>query len=170
MRDGESVTVSFRAARIEIERHDWTSYRAPEWSGPSVPEIFTRLLDGGAQAEAAGYSLYGRLETQSMLYEIALPATGVILAALAGGRLESWAEDEVLTVLHTIVYGEPHRTENELGNSDLVEHCVAKARDGIWTLYGILRGTNAEFVLDILDAVDEDKERLAAFRRAHQVP
>ncbi|GIF24524.1 hypothetical protein BJ973_008002 [Actinoplanes tereljensis] len=163
------MAVSFRAARTELGRLDWRSYRAPEAGGPSVPEVFARLLDGGRQSDAAGYSLYGRLETQSMLYEIALPATGVILAALAGGRLEDWVEDEFLTILHTIVYSEPHRTEYELGNDDLAERCVAKARDGVWTLYGILRGSNAEFVLDILEAVDDDKDRLAAFRREHQV-
>ena len=161
------MAAAFRAARIELSRHDWASYRAPMSSGPSVPEIFARMLDGGDASDAAGFTLYGRLEVQSMLYEIAWPATGVILAALAGGRLEQWVEDEFLTILHTIVYGEPHRTELELGNDDLAERCVAKAKEGIWVLYSSLRGTNADFVLDILAALDDDRYRLEAFRHAY---
>lgn len=156
------MTISFRAARIELGRHDWASYRAPTSNGPPVAEVFTGLLDGGPPT--AGYSLEQRLETQSMLYEIALPATGVILAALAGGPLEPWAENDLLNALHTIVYGEPHRTELELGHSDLAERCVARAKAGIWTMYSVMRRSNAEWLLDILETVDEDRERLAAFR------
>ncbi|WP_030443698.1 hypothetical protein [Actinoplanes subtropicus] len=105
-----------------------------------------------------------------MLFEVALPATGVILAALAGGPLEQWVEDELLTILHTIVYGEPHQTELDLGNTDLADLCAAKAKGGIWVLYSSLRRSNAEFVLDILAALDEDEGRLEAYRRAYLKP
>ncbi|WP_030443550.1 hypothetical protein [Actinoplanes subtropicus] len=97
------------AARIELERHDWSAYRAPMSSGPFVPEIFARMLEGGDASTAPGFTLYGRLEVQSMLF-------------------------------------------------------------GIWVLYSSLRRSNAEFVLDILAALDEDAGRLEAHRRAYLKP
>lgn len=157
------MSIEFRAARIELARHDWGSFRAPMHGGPAVPEIFSRMLDGGNAGESIGYSLRERLETQSMVYEIALPATGVILAAFAGGRLAEWVEDEFITVLHNILYGEPHFTELELGNDDLVDRCVEKARDGIWGLYASLRRSNALWMIDMLRLVDPDQDRVTDF-------
>ncbi|MEU4214079.1 hypothetical protein [Actinoplanes sp. NPDC026623] len=125
------------------------------------------MLDGGNALESVGYSLRGRLESQSMVYEIALPATGVILAAFAGGRPAQWVEDEFVTALHNILYGEPHRSELDLGNDDLVDRCVERARDGIWGLYASLRRSNALWMIDMLRLVDHDQDRVTAFEAAY---
>lgn len=130
-----------------------------------MADVFARLFDGGSPT--GGYTLDERLSTQSMLYEIALPATGVIVAALAGGPLEPWVENDYLNALHTVVNGEPHRTELELGHTDLAEQCAARAKAGIWAMYSVMRRSNAEWLLDILDTVDEDRERVAAFRHTY---
>jgi hypothetical protein len=167
MEEGGAVSIEFRAARIELARHDWGSFRAPLHGGPPVPEIFSRMLDGGNANESIGYSLDERLETQSMVYEIALAATGVILAAFAGGRLAQWVEDEFITALHNILYGEPHHTELDLGNDDLVDRCVEKARDGVWGMYASLRKSNALWMIDMLRLVDRDQDRVTAFEAAY---
>ncbi|WP_433793704.1 hypothetical protein [Actinoplanes sp. CA-252034] len=159
----ERAFMRAKAARIEVRRHDWAAYRAPVSSGPSIPDVFQRLLDAGSAEEAAGFSLEYRLEVQSMVYEVALPALDVMLAAYVED-LPNWVESEFLNALHGIILGEPHRSELDLGNFDLVERCVQRARDGIWTLYARLSKFNADFLIDILDEIDTDRDRFEAYR------
>lgn len=154
----------FRTARLELGRHDWSAYRAPGSGGPSLPEVFLRMFDAHDQAAATGFSLEHKLEVQSMVFEVALPAVGVIMAAYADGGLPQWVEDELLTVLHNVITGEPHRSELERGNVDLVDRCIATARSGIWSMYARLTKSNADFLLDVLDFVDDDRDRLSAFQ------
>jgi hypothetical protein len=153
-----------RAARLEIGRHDWSSYRSPASGGPSTPDVFLGLLNAENAEDAVGVSLEYRLEVQSMVYEVALPALDVILAAYSE-EPPVWVESELLNALHGIILGEPHRSELELGNSDLVDRCIQRARDGLWVLYARLSRFNADFLIDILDVLDSDRERFEAYRR-----
>lgn len=152
-----------KAARLEVQRHDWSAYRAPISGGMAIPDIFLKLMDTEIADEAVGASLEYRLEVQSMVYEVALPALDVILAAYAENP-PVWVESEFLNALHNIILGEPHRSELELGNFDLVDRCIQRARDGIWVLYSRLSRFNADFLIDILDAIDTDRERFEAYR------
>jgi len=152
-----------RAARLEVRRHDWSAYRAPESGGLGIADLFTRLLDAEDAAESVGVSLEDRLEVQSMVYEVALPALDVILAAYAEDP-PVWVESEFLNALHSIILGEPHESETELGNHDLVDRCIERARDGIWVLYARLSKFNADFLIDILEELDTDKDRFQAYR------
>ena len=156
----------YQAARIELDRIDWAAYRTPPGAGPTVPEVFARLFDADTPDDAVGYSLEQKLEVQSMVFEVALPAVGVMLAALAD-RPPVWLESELLDALHCVIMGEPHHTEAALGNDSLVEQCVERARHGIWVLYGNLSRSNADWFLDILGEADPDAARVEAFRRRH---
>lgn len=157
--------MKYSAARLEVGRVDWTSYRAPKHGGPGIPEIFLKLFEAGSADEAAGYSLEQRFEVQAMVYEVALPAVDVIVAAYADSP-PLWLEMELLDVLHNIVLGEPHRSEVEAGNHLLIEQCVDRARRGMWVLYSRLSKHNYEFLLDILAELDDDRSRVEAFRRS----
>lgn len=154
-----------RTAKIELERYDWSGYRAPSGDGRRVADVFGRLFDVDCSTEVVGLSLENKLEVQGMVFEVALPATGVILAAFADGDSPGWAECELLNTLAFVVGGEPHRSELELGNYDLVDRCIAAARDGIWVMYSYLARNNSPFMLNILDLVDEDRDRFSAFER-----
>lgn len=157
------MSVKAVAARLEIGRIDWSAYRAPASGGPGIRDLLLGLLDAGDESEAVGCSLEYRFEVQSMVFEVALPAVGVILAAYAED-LPLWVEMELLNVLHNIITGEPHRSELELGNVDLVDKCIERARDGIWVMYSRLSKWNSDFLLDVLELVDSDRERFTAFR------
>ena len=98
-----------------------------------------------------------------MVYEVALPALDVILAGYAE-HPPVWVESEFLNALHGIILGEPHESEMELGNGDLVDRCRERARDGIWVLYARLSTFNADFLMDILEELDTDKDRFQAYR------
>lgn len=162
----ESVQVT--AARVELARYDWSTYRAPTGNGFGIPDIFMRIIEADSDSDLLGCTLEYRLEVQSMVYEVALPAVGVIVAAYAES-LPVAAEMELLNVLHNIITGEPHASELEMGNYDLVERCVERAREGIWVMYSKLSKINADFMLDVLDVVDLDRARFAAFRDRWQV-
>ncbi|MFU8851226.1 hypothetical protein ACNAW0_09625 [Micromonospora sp. SL1-18] len=153
------------AARREIDRHDWNRYRHPSGrDGSELRMIFLGLLEAG-EAEEPGLSLEYRLEVQSMVFEVALPAVGVILAAYSD-QLPRWVEMEFLNALHNVLLGEPHVSEIAAGNGEVVDRCIRSARSGIWVLYSKLSRHNSDFLIDILEMVDDDRGRFEFFRRS----
>lgn len=156
--------IRYRAARTELERHDWASYRSAPVAGPRIDDILLNLLDSESPAEVLGFTLRDRVEVRSKVFEVALPVIGVILAAYGESELKPWVEDEFLTTLHNVITGIPHPSELEAGNSGLVDQCIALSRAGIWVMYSRVTASNALFMLDILDRVDKDRDRFATFR------
>jgi hypothetical protein len=140
--------VRFDAAVIELQRHDWTSLGAPHGdTGAGVRETFLKLLRAVDVSEAVGWSLEYKVEVQSMTFEVALPSISVILAAFTR-EFPRFVEAKFLNVLEAIITGQPHRSEIEMGNIELVDRClvVSKGWDPgpLWTVREMERGDDIE--------------------------
>lgn len=154
------------AALVELERRDWSQFRCGcGETAAHVPETFRRLLEAKSPEDAVGYRLDGHLEIQAMLFEAAVPAVPVILAALTG-ELAQFARSHFLVTLLFLVSGESHSSEVGLGREELDEECYEKAREGLWVLYHEAVSGDTENALDILEVIEEDELRLPHFRRA----
>jgi hypothetical protein len=70
-----------------------------------VPEIFERILGAESAGEAFGYSLDGHLEIEANLFEVAVPAVNVTLAALAG-PVSEFSRGPLIAVLRHLVGGD----------------------------------------------------------------
>ncbi|MGW1563260.1 hypothetical protein ACWCQ1_43265 [Streptomyces sp. NPDC002144] len=112
--------------------------------------------------ELADASLEGHVYVQSLLFEVALPVTSVIVAALSEETSET-VHARLLDELISCVSGESHGTEGEAGASELEIDCQIAAREGIWTLYQEYATGRASMARMILDAVDTDRERFECF-------
>ncbi|MGW1466812.1 hypothetical protein ACWCPT_20980 [Streptomyces sp. NPDC002308] len=154
--------------RAELERHDWRALRCGcGGSAEHVPLMFEAIIEAEAPGDVIGYTLDGHLELDANLFEVSVPAVGVILAALAGG-LSSLARTHFLTTLWRLVGGDAHRTEQALGRSSLGDECRAGAREGLWLIVqlGLTSGADdAETAADICELIDLDDER-SSFHRA----
>ncbi|MER5201126.1 hypothetical protein ACWD3J_48515 [Streptomyces sp. NPDC002755] len=156
------------AALLELERYDWEQFRCGcGKSAAHIPETFRRLLAAKSPEDAVGYRFDGHLEIQSMLFEAAVPAVSVILAALTEEPAR-FARSHFLVTLLFLVSGESHSSEMEAGREDLGEECREKARDGLWEIYREAVSGDTENALDILEVIEDDGLRLAHFRTALQ--
>lgn len=155
-----------RLVRAEIARHDWSRLRCGcQESGEHLPELLERLLSAEDLADLRGSSLEGHLELNTNLFEIAVPAVGVLLAGLAG-PLSIPAREQALATLWYLVGGESHRSEAERGRTRLGDECRLKAREGLWViLHHALNGRD-ETASEILGLIDLDEERAGYFAAA----
>lgn len=145
--------------RAELARHDWSRLRCGCGSTAShVPEIFERLLNAESARDAVGCSLDGHLEVETNLFEAAVPAVGVILAAL-GGPVLDFPRGQLIAVLWYIASGDSHSSEIALGRSRLGDECRLKAREGIWTILHHAVNRKDQTAFDILSLIDLDQRR-----------
>ncbi|MFG2944580.1 hypothetical protein [Streptomyces adustus] len=152
-----------RPSLIQAERVDWASLRCGcGETGAHVPETFARLLEAGSPAEIAEATLEGHINIQSLLFEVAVPVTSLIAAALQ----EDLAEPVRLRLLNdllTCVAGESHWAEVEEGAPGIEVDCQIAAREAIWTLYQEYATGHAMLARYILEEVDPDEERFSHF-------
>lgn len=154
------------AALLELERYDWSRLRCGCGHGAGhLPVTFRKLLEARSPQEAVGYRLDGHVEVQSMLFEAAVPAVQVILAALTE-ELAPFVRSHFLVTLLFAVSGESHSSETAAGRDSLEEECYEKARDGLWVLYREAVSGDTENALDILEIIEEDETRFSHFRTA----
>ncbi|MGW3570818.1 hypothetical protein ACWDSL_44295 [Streptomyces sp. NPDC000941] len=148
--------------RAELARHDWAALRCGcGESAEHVPLMFEAILTAGTPQDMLGYTLDNHLELGTNLFEAAVPAVGVILAALAG-EPSSLARRHLLDTLCHLVSGDSHATEQALGRTRLGDECRARAREGYWLIARIgLTGSadDAETAADICELIDLDDER-----------
>jgi hypothetical protein len=153
--------------RLELERHDWAALRCGcGGTAEHVPVMFATILEADTPGDMIGYTLDNHLEIQTNLFECAVPAVGVILAALAGEH-SPLARSHFMMVLWWLVIGDPHHSEAARGAVDLDDRCRAKAREGLWIILRTgLEGSadDAETAADICEAIDPDEPRLAFYR------
>ncbi|MEU5030807.1 hypothetical protein [Streptomyces milbemycinicus] len=146
----------------ELERHDWAALRCGcGESAEHVPLMFEAILTAGTPQDMIGYTLDNHLEIGTNLFEAAVPAVGVILAALAG-EPSSLARRHLLDTLCHLVSGDSHATEQALGRTGLGDECRARAREGYWLIarIGLTGGADdAETAADICEFIDLDDER-----------
>jgi hypothetical protein len=156
------------AALLELARSDWSELRCGcGQTAAHVPETFRRLLEADSPEDAIGFRLDGHLEVQSMLFEAAVPAVPVILAALTE-ELSLFARNHLLVTLLHMVSGESHVSEVRLGKGDLAGQCYTKAREGLWVIYREAVSGDVENALDIIEMIEEDESRFEYFRDALQ--
>jgi hypothetical protein len=145
--------------RAELARHDWSRLRCGCGSTAGhVPEIFEKILAADSAGDAVGYALDGHLEVETNLFEVAVPAVGVILAALAG-PISEFSRGQLIAVLWYMVSGESHSTEVALGRSRLGDECRLKAREGIWIIFHYAVNRRDETAMDIVGLIDLDEDR-----------
>ncbi|MDX3453179.1 hypothetical protein PV396_14665 [Streptomyces sp. ME02-8801-2C] len=126
---------------------------------------FRKLLEARSPQEAVGYRLDGHVEVESMLFEAAVPAVPVILAALTE-ELAPFVRSHFLVTLLFAVSGESHSSETAAGRDSLEEECYEKSRDGLWVLYREAVSGDTENALDVLEIIEEDETRFSHFRTA----
>ncbi|MET8161228.1 hypothetical protein ABZT47_33135 [Sphaerisporangium sp. NPDC005289] len=151
-------------AEVELNRHRWADLRVCEGRASAVPEAARGLMAAKSADEAEQYywQLENRVVVQGQLYNSAPPLVSVLTAALLD-ELERPAKIGILDLLYQIVSGESHPDEVGAGNPDLGWRCRHKAREGIWVFYRELLIGESAAAWDVLEVIDEDAERLAAF-------
>ncbi|MFD8301559.1 hypothetical protein ACFV29_04245 [Streptomyces sp. NPDC059690] len=152
-----------RPSLIQAERVDWASLRCGcGKTGAHIPETFANLLAADTPQEMADASLEGHVYTQSLLFEVAVPVTTMIVAAL-GEETSEAVHVRLLDELISCVGGESHWTEVEAGAPELEVDCQIAAREGVWILYQEYATGRASMARMILDAVDTDRDRFEYF-------
>ncbi|MEO3746642.1 hypothetical protein [Plantactinospora sp. B5E13] len=127
-----------------------------------MPALFRSLIDVEDPSDVYGVTLDGHLEVDGNLFEVAVPAIGVILAAMTGDLLPS-SRLELLEALWRVLAGESHSTERSIGRGRLGDECRHKAREGIWVILQEGFGKHGEIVGEILELIDLDDARLAYY-------
>lgn len=155
--------MSVSPALIQAERVDWSSLSCGcGQTGAHIPEKFATLLTATSSNEFIEASLEGHVYVQSLLFEVAVPVTSMIVAALHE-RTSDEVRLRLLDELGFCVGGESHWTEIEAGSPEIEIDCQIAAREGIWALYQEYASGHAMMARMILDAVDTDRERFAYF-------
>ncbi|MEV4411801.1 hypothetical protein [Catellatospora sp. NPDC049609] len=121
-------------------------------------EMFTRIVQAEEPADAMDAVLDGHVELEGNLFDVAVPAVSVILAALAG-ELAPFARHLLMINLWRLVCGEAHHTEMAFGRTHLGDECRHKAREGVWVILNEGLRHNGEEAIDILEQIDLDDER-----------
>ncbi|WP_330242598.1 hypothetical protein [Streptomyces sp. NBC_00525] len=158
--------MSRNLAEVEIARTVWTDHRTMGDRSREVPGALRRLLAASDEDEAmaAYWDLENVVVVQGQLHSAALPTVPVLLAGLLG-ELSPDARDLVLELLRQIVTGEPDKDERALGNTDLGDRCREAARTGLWLVYRELITRRRDTAEAILDRIEEDRARIAAYLR-----
>ena len=152
-----------RLVKAEIARYDWARYRCGcQRLGDHVPELLERLFAAEEPADLRDCSLDGHLESNTNLFEVAVPAVGVLLAGLAG-PVSVPAREQALATLWYLVSGESHQSEVKHGRTHLGDECRLKAREGLWVILHHALNNRDETAYEILGLIDLNDERASYF-------
>ncbi|MFJ1796626.1 hypothetical protein [Kitasatospora griseola] len=164
--EGAALGVS-ELVRVELERHGWGAMRCGCGdSAEHVPLMFEAIVEAETPQDMIGYTLDNHLEFNANLFEVAVPAVSVILAALAG-ELSTRARDHLLITLWRLAAGDAHNTEQALGRIGLGGECRAKTREGLWLILQLgLTGSadDADTAADLRELIDLDDGRSAFYQ------
>jgi hypothetical protein len=149
--------------RAELDRYEWAQFRCGCGKTAShIPGSFEGVISGESIIDPGGDGLIGHLEIETNLFEVAVPAVGVILAALAGA-IPDRIRNRLLIVLWYIASGDSHHTEMALGRMHLGDECRSRMREGIWIILHYAMNHYDETALDILELIDLDRERYSYY-------
>lgn len=150
--------------KIELDRHEWGSLGGMGGTAEHGPESILRLTAGETEDEvwAAYWELENYVVVQGQLFEASVYVVPALLTALLGD-LSRPARQAVLELLFQIVSGESDMEEVGRGNGDLGTRCRQQAQEGIWILYRELCSGAYDTARDILEIVDQGKDRLSVF-------
>lgn len=173
--DNSIASTRLRLALTELERKDWTQYRdiraflpEPVTSSDYVPETIRALF--AAQTPEEIHERYWQIDNHAVVqggtFEVAEHLLPVLMAALSELR-NAPSRASVLELIFQMVAYYPREPDNP----DLTQRCRDRAREGLWDLYRIFMEENdndSEAAAIILEVIETDAERLAAFRYARQ--
>ncbi|MFD4278948.1 hypothetical protein R2B67_08585 [Streptomyces cyaneofuscatus] len=156
--------MSRNLAEVEIGRWAWEEFRTMGDRSAGVPDALRHLMAASDEDEAmaAYWDLENVVVVQGQLHSAALPTVSVLLAGLLDD-LSADARDLVLELLQQIVMGEADRDEVALGNTELGARCREAARTGLWLVYRELGTRRRETAEAILERIEDDKPRIAAY-------
>ncbi|WP_338846804.1 hypothetical protein V8J88_23925 [Massilia sp. W12] len=146
---------------IEISRINWENLRVAPGSAVIIPNALIRLLK--TQSAEDANEIYWQLENhiviQGQVFQCAEFAIPVLLLALADDCSRP-TKVACMELLFQILAGTPHQSEIDAENNELMDRCHKKAREGLWLLYKELQDGVTDAAYEILDLIDDDKERL----------
>jgi hypothetical protein len=108
------------------------------------------------------WELENHVVIQGRLFQAAPPVVSVLMAALTCAERPSWVRIGILDLLFQLVIGTSHESEIANGSHLLGATCKKAARHGLWVLYRELYEGERDAARDILDQIEEDRDRLAA--------
>ena len=151
-------------AEIELARWDWSRLRQATGPATHVPGSIRAMLSAATPDELDEYywELENHVVIQGRLFQAAPPVVAVLMAALTCAERPSWVRIGVLDLLFQLVIGTSHESEIANGSHLLGATCKKTVRHGLWVLYRELIEGERDAARDILDQVEEDRDRLVA--------
>jgi hypothetical protein len=105
-----------------------------------------------SSADDAYWQLENYVVAQGSLFEVAEPATQILVASLVDERA-THIRISVLDLLYQILSGEPDASEIAHGNVDLVDRCRELAREGAWLLIKEFVNGQRDAARDVLQLI-----------------
>ena len=114
---------------------EWSTLRDITGTTDNTGKALRNLLSAPTAdaARQAYWQLENHIVAQGTVFEAAVPATMVLMAALAG-ELPIHVRIAVLDLLYQILSGTADATEVAAGNGSTVDRCRNHAREGLWGL------------------------------------
>jgi hypothetical protein len=158
--------VAVRLVDAELARIDWKTVREAAGSASDVPDALLALLavENAKDVQAQYWRLENHVVVQGQVFEAGLLLVPALLAGLTESS-PSYVRIGLLELLFQIVNGTPHEDEIALGNTDLVERCRDRAREGLWLLYRELVSGQYEAAFEVLEVIERDRDRLSRVSR-----
>jgi len=152
-------------AEALLDSVDWDGLRTIRGTANEVPRNLRRLAETQTDEEAvsAYWYLDNEIVVQGKVFQAAAPVVSVLLAMLEGS-LSGPARHWTMELLVQISCGWADVSEIALGNSDVIEECRRRAREGIWTIYGQLLDPDREVrecALEVVATIDLERQRVA---------
>jgi hypothetical protein len=162
-------------AFIELERKDWSLYRDikaflddPITSSEYIPETIRSLFSADTPDEINKryWEIDNHVVVQGRTFEVAEHLIPVMMASLDQTKGSAARASVLELIFQMVAYysGEPD-------DPGLTDRCRARAREGLWDMYRIFMeddDDDSEAAAIILEVIETDPERLAAFRYARQ--
>jgi hypothetical protein len=151
-------------ARKELERHRWSLLRDACGNADHVATALAKLLDAAnpEEAERLYWGVENHVVVQGQIFQAALATVPVLLAALVD-PVPRHVRIAALELLYQIVSGQPHHSEIAQGNVSLLNDCREICREGKWLLYRELVHGERDSARDVLEAIEEHRDRIEAF-------
>ena len=153
-RSGRAVATMSKIAQKLNERTDWSSFRDITGSSIDVGNAIHVLLNAryAASAEAAYWRLENRIVVQGTVYSAVVPATCVLVAALADD-IPMPVTISILELLYQILSGA--QAEDETG-VDLIGQCRVLASEGLWLIVKEFVDGPRDAARDVLQYLNTD--------------
>ena len=151
-------------AEIERARWDWARLRQATGHAGHVPDSIRAMLKAGTpdELDERYWELENHVVIQGRLFQAAPPVVSVLMASLSCAERPDWVRVGLLDLLFQLVIGTSHESEIANGAHLLGPTCKKAARHGLWVLYRELVEGERDAAKDVLNQIEEDRDRLAA--------